>query len=63
MRYGHPVLWTTSCFPITGPVAGGIVTVNTALKQVVINLQRIRQVAPHWLCRSIQWQQTAHQGR
>ena len=31
------------------------------LEQVVINVQRIRQVAPH--CRRIQWQQIVHRGR
>jgi len=51
IRYVLPVLWMTSCFPIMCPVTCGIGTVyvSAVLEQVVINFQRLRQVAPRCL--------------
>jgi len=46
-----PVLWMTSCFPTMGPVACGDanVYVSDVPEQIVINFQRIPQVAAHCL--------------
>jgi len=51
IRYVFPVSSMTSYFLVVGPTAGGIsnIYVSAVLEQVVINFQRIRQVAPHCL--------------
>jgi len=51
IRYVLPVLWMTSRFPITNPMACGVsnIYVSAALEQVVINFQRVLQGAPHLL--------------
>ena len=47
IHYVLPVLWRTSCFIIMGHLACDVG--STAMDQVVINLQRIHQVAPRCL--------------
>ena len=51
IRYVLPVLWMTSRFPITNPMACGVsnIYVSATLEPVVINFGRVRQGAPHLL--------------
>jgi len=51
IRCPVPVLWIALCFPIMGPTACDIgnIYMSAVLEQVVINCQRIRQVASHCL--------------